>query len=388
MTTVTACGCLTVLAIITAVAGQAMAEARLKTYHTKYYIIHTDIARDDVREAEIWMTAMADEYRRRTKGFSRTIKKRLPFYLFSKKEDYIAAGGLEGSAGIFRGGSLMVIAGKKTSNRTWRIIQHEGFHQFAFATIGPRLPIWANEGMAVYFEESIFTGDGFVTGLIPPARLARLKKEIEDGRLKSFSKMMTITNREWNQELSICNYDQAWSMIYFLVHAEDGKYRKAATAFLNNISKGMPYLSAWTKNFGKDIKAFEKRWQEYWLALPKNPTEDLYNQALAETLTSFFARAYSQGQKFKDADEFFEAAQSGKLQSHKNDWLPPSLLTDALANTEKMGEWSIEVTTGRPPNLVCTQKDGKKFVGAFVLNANRVKKVSVEITGEDKPKGD
>ena len=34
------------------------------------------------------------------------------------------------------------------------------------------MPTWLNEGLAEYFGEGIFTGDGFVTGVISPERLA------------------------------------------------------------------------------------------------------------------------------------------------------------------------------------------------------------------------
>ena len=371
--------CLLFLAVITGLVVQVHARAKLKTYKTKYYIIHTDLDTDGVQEAVVRMTAMADEYRRRTRGFSGKLRKRLPFYLFRNSKDYYAFGGLKGSAGVFMGGALMAIAGEKTSEQTWHIVQHEGFHQFAHATIGRDLPIWADEGMAEYFGQAIFTGDGFVVGVIPPRRLARLKKEIKENKIKSFSKMMTMTNRQWIKEMAPVNYDQAWSMIYFLIRAENGKYQKATTGFLKDISRGRPYLDAWTRNFGPKIKIFEKRWREYWLALPKNPTADLYDKAVAATLTSFFARAYSQRQKFKNADEFFQTARAGKLKAHKKDWLPPSLLTNALDKAGKTGKWSIKATKGRPPKLICIRDDGKQFVGAFLLKSGRVSKVNVEI---------
>jgi hypothetical protein len=377
---------LMLLAVVAGLAVQAHAQAKLKTYKTKYYIIHTDLDTDGVQEAIVRMTAMADEYRRRTRGFSGKIRKRLPFYLFRNSKDYYAFGGIKGSAGVFMGGSLMAIAGEKTSGRTWHIVQHEGFHQFAHATIGRGIPIWADEGMAEYFGQGIFTGDGFVVGVIPPRRLARLKNEIKENKVKSFSKMMTMTNREWVKEMAMVNYDQAWSMIYFLIRAENGKYQKATMGFLKDISRGRLYLAAWTRNFGSDIKIFEKRWREYWLALPKNPTADLYDKAVAATLTSFFARAFSQRQKFKDADEFFQTARAGKLKAHKKDRLPKTLLTNALDKAGKIGKWSIEATKGRSPKLICIRDDGKQFVGTFVLKAGKVSKIDVKIVEKKETK--
>ena len=54
------------------------------------------------------------------------------------------------------------------------------------AFIGGDIPIWVNEGLAEFFAQGLYTGDGFVTGVIPPSRLDRLKSFIRD-RLKTHS---------------------------------------------------------------------------------------------------------------------------------------------------------------------------------------------------------
>src|SRR5262249_41625793 len=159
------------------------------------------------------ITAMAEEYHERTKGFAGQITKKLPFYLYSQAEDYYAAGGMKGSAGVFdpRTQKLMAIGDPRLGDERWRIVQHEGFHQFAMAVIRGDLPIWVNEGMAEYFGESIFTGDGYVTGIVPPSRGARIKKWIAEGNALSIQEMMKLRHETWNAQLSLVNYDQAWS---------------------------------------------------------------------------------------------------------------------------------------------------------------------------------
>jgi len=112
-------------------------------------------------------------------------------------------------------------------------VQHEGFHQFAHAVIRGELPPWVNEGIAEYFGESIFTGDAFVTGIIPPFRLKRVQSEIQTNRFKSVKSMMLLSHQQWNSEMEIENYDQAWSMVHFLAQGENGRYQ---TAFVNFMS--------------------------------------------------------------------------------------------------------------------------------------------------------
>src|SRR5687767_4708156 len=65
----------------------------LATYEGRYYVIHTDLERDQAREAEIRMARMAEEYHARTRDFAGNIREKFPFYLFKNEKDYIAAGG-------------------------------------------------------------------------------------------------------------------------------------------------------------------------------------------------------------------------------------------------------------------------------------------------------
>src|SRR3954468_12999444 len=149
----------------------------LRVYESPHYLIHTDLPPAEAREAQVRTTRMAEEYVRRTAGFAGQIKGRLPFYLYKDLPDYTRAGGVEGSAGAFDGDKLMAVTLRRDdgviSLATWHVVQHEGFHQFAHAVIGGKVPMWADEGLAEYFGEGLFTGDGFVAGLIPQARLMR-----------------------------------------------------------------------------------------------------------------------------------------------------------------------------------------------------------------------
>src|SRR5690348_3398747 len=174
------------------------ARSSMRTYPSRYYIIHTDLTVDDVKEAIIRMNKMAEEYHERTRGFSGEIRERLPFYLFRNADEYYAAGGIPGSAGVFRGGDLLAMMGDKPGPGAWHVVQHEGFHQFAAAVIRGQMPPWLNEGIAEYFGESIFTGDGFVSGIIPPRRLKRVQDAIRANQYKSMREMMLLSQSAWN----------------------------------------------------------------------------------------------------------------------------------------------------------------------------------------------
>ena len=393
---------------------QPAAGKRLKAYPTRYYVIHTDLGPDVAREAAARMTAMAEEYHRRTRDFAGAIRRRLPFYLFGRAKDYHDAGGPAGTAGIYDPGSqrLMALADGGADENLWHTVRHEGFHQFAHRVIGGRLPTWIDEGLAEYFGHGVWTGDGFVTGVIPPYRLKRLQGHIRGGRLRPFLEMITLTHREWGDALhpageksqaprggapapgpdrengasqqrptrARVHYDQAWSMVHFLVHADDGRYRQALSALIRDVSRGADAKLSFRRRLGRNVKAFEKRCADWWLARKPDDTADLYIQAVVATMTSYLARGVAQGQTFPSAEAFFREARSGTLKAHKTQWLPPSLLNEALlhARAWRTG-WSLD-HAGKAPRVVLSWPTGKVFTGTFSHARGTCSGVKVTVT--------
>jgi hypothetical protein len=356
------------------------ADAGMRVYPSRYYIIHTDMDTNDVKEAVIRMNKMAEEYHERTRGFSGEIRERLPFYLFRNQDDYFAAGGIPGSAGVFRGGDLLALTGDKPGPGTWHVVQHEGFHQFAAAVIRGQMPPWLNEGIAEYFGESIFTGDGFVSGIIPPRRLQRVQEAIRGKQYKSIREMMLLSQSAWNSKLTGGNYDQAWSMVHFLAHGEDGKYQPSFVKFMQAIGKGVNWQTAWKQTFG-DADGFEPHWRDYWLGLPTNPTADRYEQAAAATLASFYARATIQKQRFGGYEEFLRTIEQEKVKTGdtEDDWLPPDLLTRAARSMERYeGKGTLIPTATKGPQISFLMSDGNRLLATSEIHRGHVSKVTVE----------
>ena len=398
--------------------GRPSLRERLKQYPSKYYVVYSDLDADVVREASARMTAMAEEYHRRTRGFAGVIRSRLPFYLFSDPEDYYKAGGIKGSAGVYVPGrnALMALASHGADSRLWKVVQHEGFHQFVGMVIGGQIPAWVNEGLAEYFGEGIWTGDGFLVGVVPPYRLRSLQGYLRDGRTVPFRRMLTMTYPQWSEIVkekdpndpaadpggtgaggeeddeptptSGVIYAQAWSMVHFLVHADEGKYRKAFSAMIHDISRGADRETAFTRHIGRNVEAFEQRYKDWWLAQPENPSGELYVQAVVQTLTSFLARAVAQKQKFATAEEFFRAARAETLKSHRSQWLPPSLLNQALLHARKWRSSWLLRKDDKYPQLVLQWGRTKTYVGAYTCARGLAKdvKVTVAETPAEPPK--
>jgi uncharacterized protein DUF1570 len=366
----------------------------LNDYQTPYYVIHTDLGPDDVRETQIRMTRMFETYRARTQGFSGDIQTRFQFYLYMNKEDYLQAGGPTGSAGVFSGSVLMATANGAVSPKTWTVIQHEGFHQFAKMVIRGDLPTWLNEGMAEYFGESLFTGDSFHIGLIPPNRLSRLQDSIKNKRMKSFGELMTLTHDQWNRKLVQENYDQAWSIVYYLVHAEDGKHQTAFVNYITAIGKGSQPTKAWRQANLPDPKTLEKQWMSWWLNQPPDPTADQYTEAYAQTFASYLARAAVQHQGFNSFDQFAKAARSAKVRTATvrngipaDSWLPPRLLIDDFEAAAKSNvRWTLlnAPNGGRGVSADCP--DGAKVTATCVYRMGEPAQMSGKLTPADASK--
>ena len=150
---------------------------------------------------------------------------------------------------------------------------------------------------------------------------------------------------------------------------------------LNTVSLWKPSMSAKlleTQAGGKPTVIFIAGKHCGWdlCCLTPEETRLLYAQTIASTLTSFFARAFSQRQYFDTIEQFFAAAEAGRLKAHQQDWLPPSLLHDALTVAPQVGEWSL----GRKPGqrlLLCRTNAGTLLEGSFKIESGRVQSVTV-----------
>jgi len=418
------------VAAILAVSALPASGQVMRPYKTKYYVIHTDLPEDEVREAAIRMTTLFREYGGRSKGFKGGIRSRMVFRVFTDEDRYIRHGGPRGSAGFFhrRTYELAALADEDTRPYLWHVVQHEAFHQFAHFIISQHMPVWANEGMAEYFGRAIWIGDDYITGVITPFDRLNIVSLIDGEQMITFREMMSMELIDWNMQGSYRNYLQAWSMIHFFAHAEDGKYLGPFDKFLLDLDKGRPAFESFRYRFPVSSAELQKEYNTWWRAQAKLPT-DKDIEAVVGTLTAYLARAHVARQPFETTEAFFKAARAGELKHPKDLWLPPALLAKALdppglfqrqiealptlehlpygrdrsklmhefelnesgedrsVPAESLGTWRI-VSKGRAPTLVLTGPDGTVYSGSFKILSNKVKDLVVEITrpsGEAEP---
>ena len=326
----TGLGALAFLALLLPSAPDASAGIVLKELKSRHYNIHTDLDRPLAEDLARRLDAMYDEYGRRLATF--VADKKVPpleVYLFRRQEDYLEFTGhrLKNTGGVYMSGRNILAAFLEGQGRDAlrRTLQHEAFHQFAHNAISPDLPVWLNEGMAQLFEEGIWTGGEFLLGQVPPRRVRQLQADIKHRRLVDFERFMAMTPETWASHLrddhgaGATHYNQAWAMVYFLVHAKDArtgreKYRARMLQFLELLHAGKSGAPAFEAAFSANMRGFQSRFVEFARVLRPTPEATLieHQTVLADLMIGLRDR----GQVFDSITDFRNTCLEGKFSLH------------------------------------------------------------------------
>jgi hypothetical protein len=242
---------------------------------TKHYIVKTDIAEHvpkNVGEAMEQLYAAYAGIFDVTPGQSQN---KTELILFDRKEDFfnyakqLKAEPRKDSLGFFRASSAgpdQIVTFKRRTGEfhTLSVLYHEATHQFVRMVVPHRkIPLWLNEGLAVYFENSEFRGGKLRTGIIPRSRLKLLQHGLRGRKCVPLKDLM---KRERDTFGGLC-YAQSWSLVYFFVHARGGRYSKSFTAFFKAVRAGTPVEKAFETHLTDKYDKLEQVWRKYVLGL-------------------------------------------------------------------------------------------------------------------------
>jgi hypothetical protein len=251
---------------------------------SRYYVIRSDLGTDETKRWADLLDTMYDEYTRRLVqrvGMRRRSPDHPNVYMFSRQQDYLDTLRTQfgvnatGSGGMFfitpRGSGLAFFTENLPRQRVAHVVQHEGFHQYAHAFFGNELPPWLNEGLAEFFGESVVEGRSVVVGQASPTVVDQVRSSVEQDKTIPFSDILQMDDARWNGAVRSGNarqqYMQAWSMVHFLVYAENGRYEPYFTNMLRLLNDGVKPYDAMRRAFSLDsepeFRAFETRWKDY-----------------------------------------------------------------------------------------------------------------------------
>lgn len=252
---------------------------KLTAYRSKHYRIYTNLSRDETRPIGRHMDTLYEQYDRRFRAFSPDQVQPMPLYLFKTEQQYerfLQEHDIDAthSGGMFfvthKLEGLATWVQNKSRRKTLEVLQHEGFHQFAWHAIGPSLPVWLNEGLAQYFENAVVTDGRMSLGMTSGTRIAKVKSAIDAGIVMPLDELMAITNQRWSElvrrEPAYAShlYAQSWSLAYFLIHGEGGKHQSKLLAYLKQLSAGEPHENAELFAFGPSgLSALNNAWLKH-----------------------------------------------------------------------------------------------------------------------------
>jgi hypothetical protein len=317
------------LVLVLCLAIVPSARGELREINTRHYRLHTDL--DDALAQNLGqlLDSMYDEYAQRLAVISGGAAiPRLEVYLFRTQKEYLkfSHGRLRNTGGVFVPDQNLLAAYVEIQGRDGihRTLQHEAFHQFAFNAISTELPIWLNEGLAQFFEEGLWNGDGFLLGEVPPRRIRKLQLDLKNDRTIPFPTLLSMTGKEWSQRLwssrteGATQYSQSWAMVHFLAMSKDSEgeylYRGRLLKMLRLLHEGKNGEEAFRLAFGSNIEGFERKFIEYAKALRPTPEATLieHQDVLADLLADF----NRDGKRFDDAETFRKFVVAGRFHLH------------------------------------------------------------------------
>jgi hypothetical protein len=325
---------------------------------------------------------MYEEYTRRMKEFAPPKDApKLPVYLFNKHREYQDFTEMPNVGGVFVGhgeqsflAAHLEIQGRDELRRT---LQHEGFHQFAYATIGEKLPLWMNEGIAEYFNDAIWNGRTFLVGQVWPRRVRRLQHDIRKRQLIPFKEFTAVTDEQWqnaiknNPEKITTYYNQAWAMIYFLGESGREHHRRKLIDYMKKIKAGADPAAQWKKTFPNmdDLQNEFGRW-----AIGLRPTTGATMIERQETLATMLILTH-RGQRFTSMSQFRNyvltrglqvRSASGQMRWSTSDRPAEYFESPSGDLYDSSTQLFFEPAAGRPlPDIVCRAAADARFRTRF-----------------------
>lgn len=386
--------------VVTSFWGQSQAQPILSDaparsidpLEAKHHVVYGDLDPARSFEVRLRLDALADAFEELIELEAWPEMQPLPVFLYGRAEDYRHA--LDEAHphvfAVYNGKELRAALDEELFSweSIWWEVQHSALQQFShwvLARNGQSVPTWLGAGLAEYFAQGLWCGEGMVLGLVTPARtyqrgqqsytrpgrVSRVQQRIRAGQFQPLDQFFSLDAERWAQQNQAANYDQAWALVHFLLHGRSGQYRPALIAHLNDIRRGIAPGESFATRFGRDLGQLESAYRQWWLEQDESLGRDSRDRAMMATLVSILARSQSAGQRFGTAEAFFAAARAGELkitaEPAGKTSLPQSLVDRAVARADALPgrQWQLKQPPGVvAPQLVMTRGDGAVFTAS------------------------
>jgi hypothetical protein len=149
----------------------------------------------------------------------------------------------------------------------WRVLAHEGFHQFIGYELGQQIPLWLNEGMAQYFETSFFTGSRFNVGQVSRQKLMLAQYLIVSKKAPPLGQLI-----QWDRGTFYANanvaYPMSWALVYYLLNSNNDRFQQSQfRRYLQDLKLGQNDVTSFHRRFGQDSARWQADFEDYILHL-------------------------------------------------------------------------------------------------------------------------
>lgn len=243
---------------------------------SKHYIVQTDTAAHVAKNAARAMEQLHEAYTRIFGADDKAPKRKADVLIFDSQKAFteyansINVQPRKDTLGFFitgRGGRSQIVTFKRRTSEfhTLSTLYHEATHQFFRMWLGPgnNPPLWVNEGLAVYFENSRWRAGKLRTGIVPKARLALLQRRLRTGR---HVRLADLIKRGRDRYDGLC-YAEGWSLVHFFVRANGGRHARRFSRYVRMLKERADPDEAFRASFGRDINKVERAWKRYVLGL-------------------------------------------------------------------------------------------------------------------------
>tara|TARA_B100000809_G_scaffold146373_1_gene143918 strand:- start:2125 stop:2994 length:870 start_codon:yes stop_codon:yes gene_type:complete len=182
---------------------------------------------------------------------------------------YEQVGGNPRMAGFYNPGSGYLVIKQMPFYDLVPTVYHEAFHQYLHAYVGDvQIPIWFNEGMAVYFEgmqrDEKSKTNALNPRLIKRGKIRMVKDAINTRTQIPLETLLKVTHEEFHdKENEALYYSQSFAVMFYFMQLSRGK---AALNYMKELKKTGDPEVANTKLFGKkmkNLKKIESHWKGY-----------------------------------------------------------------------------------------------------------------------------
>ncbi|HUI07874.1 MAG TPA: DUF1570 domain-containing protein [Verrucomicrobiae bacterium] len=149
----------------------------------------------------------------------------------------------------------------------WRVLAHEGFHQFIGYELGQQIPLWLNEGMAQYFETSFVTGTHFNVGQVSRQKLMLAQYLILNKQAPPLAQLI-----QWDRSTFYANanvaYPMSWALVYYLLNSNGDRFQQGEfRRYLQDLKLGKDDIASFHRRFGQDSGRWQADFEDYILHL-------------------------------------------------------------------------------------------------------------------------